>query len=391
MLLRCVDVMHARLDDGRILPIAETAASSVSPTDSGPLLVLPAELCGIHELSVSREEARLLHRTLPWRLEESVLTDCEQLHVSASALVDGRVAVSYVARDALNGILQHCADAGIAPMQAYAELGLIPWQPGQWSLWLEDDGDDVRVLVRHGWHRGFVCGQDNVGSALQVVSNEQQGWPQQVVVYGTAAQFEAVHEALPPSLQALLVLRRAPAWSELVAAQSLRCNVLQGDFAPPLPWRRWWQQWRVAALLLVALVAADGLFTLLETSRIRAAEAALQQELVTLFRSAVPQGQLVDPVAQLRAVVTQAGGNQQALLPLLTLLAPALQSAPDAQVQSLDFNAENGELQLQIRSGTLAAAEALRGSIQALGLQADLLGSNSDGNGSRSRLRVRRI
>lgn len=394
MLLQILDALHVRLPDGRVVPIAELDAVVPGFVDDeeSSTLILPAELCGITELTVSRDEARLLHKTLPWRLEEIVLTEAEQLHLGAAAVQEGRAAVSYIDKPVLAQILEHCAAAGVVPKQAYAELSLVPWQHGQWSLWLDDTASGgLRILAKHQSHRGFVCDADNVGSTLQIVSNEQQSWPEQIVVYGSQKQFDLVKRSVASSLQALLVLRRAPAWAELISSQTNSCNVLQGEFAPALPWRKWRGEWRIAATLVIALLLGDMIFTFAETRRINAETAQLSDQTTGLFRSAVPQGELVDAVAQLREQVTRAGGNGQMLLPLLTQMAPALQNAQGTQVQSMDFNADTGELQLQIQSVDLGAAEALRSSLQSLGLQAELLGSSSDGAISRSRLRVRRV
>ena len=116
--------------------------------------------------------------------------------------------------------------------------------------------------------------------------------------------------------------------------------------------------------------------------------AELVDETVALYRQAQPQGELVDPVLQLQQLVSASGGSEQRLLPLLSRMAPVLATEPGSTVEALDFDAATGELQVELRSSGLSVIESLRSKLQAAGLVAELVGSSSEGNTNRSRLRV---
>jgi general secretion pathway protein L len=388
VLLRCVDPTHFMLPDGRVVTAEAILAALPTGADTSVCaLLLPASLCSITELAVGAGEAALLRKTLPWRLEESLLVAPELLHFAHSAVSEGRVAVTLVDKAALHTLRATLAAAGLTPGAIHAELSVVPWQPRQWSVWA-DAGSDGQLLVRHGWHQGFACISDNLVAALALLQNEQQTWPEQIVFYGSHEQAAAVQTLLPAPLQNLLVVRKPPGWDELLVAQTASCNVLQGAFAPPLPWARWWQQWRLPAALLAALLLVDGIATAVTTWHVQTDQRALQQDIITLYRQVEPQGTLVDPTLQLRELVNVAGGNAQQLLPLLSKLAPVLASEPASQVAALDFDGVTGELQLELRSNGLGGVENLRSKLQAAGLVAELVGSTSEGGNSRARLRV---
>lgn len=375
MLLLCADDGTCRLADGLPLTAAVPGECTV---------LLPPSWCSITEVAVGPGEAALLRKTLPWRLEETLLVPVESLHFAHGDVVDGRSAVVVVDRLAVEQLRQQLAADGFIMTAAHAPTALLPWQPRQWTLWV-DDGD--RTLVRYGWHAGFVCDAASLVAALGVLHNEQQEWPQAIVCLGSAERAAVLQAMLPVSLQPLVVVRKPPAWDALVAAGT-PVNVMQGALAPPLPWRRWWQHWRAAALVAAALLLADIGITLVERWRLVDGRAIVEQRIADEFRRWQRDGAMVDPVLQLQALLTARGGGSQRLLPLLTRTVPALQSAA-VGVQALDYDASSGELQLDVHSSTgFAAIERLRAALQATGLQAELVGSTSDGNASRARLRV---
>ncbi|HTR00277.1 MAG TPA: type II secretion system protein GspL [Candidatus Acidoferrum sp.] len=386
MLLRISDRGDLLTGDGLSLLASLPTSLPVSMAGQPVTVLLPPSLSSITELEVGAGEARLLRKTLPWRLEDTLLAPVETVHFAHGAMDAGRVAVVVTDRHALDLLRTVTATHGVQPQTAQAELSLIPWQQGQWTLWLSQQSP-ARVLVRHGWHRGFACDTGNLAQALTLLHNEQQAWPAQIVLYGTQQQYNEIRQLLPSSLQPLLLLRRAPAWDELAAAAPMACNVLQGAYAPPLPWQRWWRQWRLVAALAATLVLADAGITLANIWRLQSQQAVVQRQLVEQFRHVQPQGAMVDPLAQVRQALAQSGG-QHALLPLLTQMAPALAGEQGVNVDLLDFDAISGALQLDVHSQSLAAIDSLRGKLQRAGLGVDLVGSSSEGGNSRARLRV---
>lgn len=133
---------------------------------------------------------------------------------------------------------------------------------------------------------------------------------------------------------------------------------------------------------------ADISITLVERWCLVGAQASVELRIADEFRCWQHDGAMVDPVLQLQALLTVRSGAGQSLLPILTQMVPALQSAAVA-VQALDYDASSGELQLDVQSvDGFAAIERLRAALQAAGLQAELVGSTSDGAASRARLRV---
>jgi general secretion pathway protein L len=398
VLLRCLDTDCFMLPDGHTCDAATVAAvlDGMRPAGTGrhavaiaPDLLLPAARCLLTTVPVARHEARLLHRTLPWRLEDRLLEPAGELHFATSAVRQGHADVCAVNKAWLAEVLAALAAAGLQPRRAVSELLQLPWHSSQWTV-LMPATDSAPCLVRHGRHAGFACAATNLQLALQLLLNESPEPPHALVVYAAPDLDFVATDLLPPLLLTRLQLQRQEARDLLqTALPEPTCNLLQGAFAPRLPLARWWQQWRIAALLLVALLLTDVTLTGLQTRALAQQTAAAEAELLALFRSVQPEGAVVNPRLQLQQAIAGLGGRvQPGFLTLLGRMAPALAAQPGAAIRSLDYSAATGELGLLVETPGFAAAESLRMNLQQAGLQAELLGSSSDGSRSLTRLRV---
>ena len=360
-------------------------ASAPSRKSPDLQLLLPASRCLVTMVPVAKHEAKHLAKTLPWTLEERLLEPAEQVHVAHGAVNDGTAPVSAVNAAWLCQVLDDLLAAGIQPQSACSELLLLPWQPGQWTVHIPS-AHEAPVIIRHGAHAGFACARGNLHTALQLLLNEHDDAPRDVLVQtedeaplDTAALF-------PVMLQSKL--RRADALSLFNNLEVPRCNLLQGRFAPALPWSEWWRQWRVAAALLAGLWLTDIGLAAVEGARLNRAAAANEAAVIELFRRVQPDGAIVDPRLQLEQALAAVGAaGQHGFLTLLGRMAPALQSATGTRVQNIEYDSGSGSVQLQVLTDDLAA-ENLRAQLQRLGLDAELLGSSNDAAGSRTRLRI---
>ncbi len=350
-------------------------------------LLLPAARCLVTTMPVAKQEARHLAKTLPWTLEERVLEPVEQLHVAHGPARDGSACVSAVNADWLRQVLADLNAAGLEPGFACSELFVLPWQAGQWTVFVP--AADSPALVRHGAHAGFACARENLHTALQLLLNEHDEQPQRVVVIAEPTATVDSATLFPVMVQARLNLHRQTLEQLLQGASLPDCNLLQGRFAPSLPWAQWWRQWRVAAVLLAGLLLSDLALSAYDSWRLNGEAERMEAEILAMFRTVQPGAAAVDPRLQLeQALAATSASGGDGFLGLLSRMAPALQATPDARVQNLEFDGGSGELQLQLLTSDYAAAETLRVQLQQLGLRAELLGSNRVGNGSLTRLRV---
>lgn len=86
-----------------------------------------------------------LARAVPFALEEQLTEDIDQLVFAIGRRQgDGRTPVAVVSRPVLEGWMQQLRAAGIEAQQIVPDISLMPANPGQTVLWVEQ----ARVAVR---------------------------------------------------------------------------------------------------------------------------------------------------------------------------------------------------------------------------------------------------
>lgn len=388
MYLHCLEPGHYRDASGRRLERTALIALAAATQSNPPILVLPLRHCLVDELQVAPHELRHLATALPWRFEEQVIAPVESLHFAQSPVQEGKLRVTAVSRSWLTAVLEDLADIGILPREAVCETELMPWCEQEWTLQVQPAEDGTaQGLLRHGWHRALLCHPDNVAPILQALADEAAALPRRIRLCADNVTAAAWRARLPSVMQGLVeIVSPVPP----AVLPSGFCNVLQGAYAPRLPWARWWREWRIAAVLLLALFLAEAGMTAAAGWQLHAMNRDLQAAMTRTAAEALPGAEIVDPQLQLRRAVAVAGGSEgSGMLALLTRMLPSLSANPALRIQGLEYDQASGELQLLLESRGFGAVESLRASLQSQGMQAELLGSTSDGNVSRSRLRVR--
>ena len=225
-----------------------------------------------------------------------------------------------------------------------------------------------------------------------MLAQEPDDQPQQIIINGNQVAAEQwVSHALPDQLQNRVVYESTEFWS-LVHQSSTDepLNLLQGEFAPSLPWGKWWRYWQLAAVVgVIALLghlayAFSHIYALEQDRQIIAAETT------KVFRTVIPKGRMVDPVKQLkRKVGALQGHNSPGFIALYEPVAAVLAGEKGVRLQSLTYNQAEQELRLTLLLPSFKAIETIRRDIEQHNLKAELTGSSNEANGTRARLRIK--
>src|SRR5690606_20501472 len=175
--------------------------------------------------------------------------------------------------------LRRCTDSGLEIKHAIPEILLLPWQPGSWSLWARQG----QWLLRADRWRGFALEPDSAKLALQILLDDAEQLPQQLRVFVDDTDSNAVAQTLddwqaqlPDMLKGIIELHSA---TEITPATSeTALDFLQGEFARRLPWRRWWLQWRIPAIVFAAAVVVQFLVAGLQHHQLQKQNLALRQQ-----------------------------------------------------------------------------------------------------------------
>lgn len=347
------------------------------------LFAAPGADLRLQELPVTRAERRHLAAALPYTLEDSLGEDIDALHFARCDLAADRVGVAVVRRSCMDAWREQLADWP-ALRSWVPEALLLPWQPGQWTLVFAGE----EVLLRHGRCWGATLERALLPALLEALAAEQA--PQSLVLYGSD---EAAERALLPA-----ALRDGAQWRRggLAAALLLsdpaepRPQLLQGDYAPRLPYERWWRQWRRVAALLLAALCLQLLSGWLDLRRLQRENIALRSEIQAIYRSVNPRGAVVDAEKQLRRQLQDSGGGDSgaAFSALLAPLGELVAGQEGATLASLNFNRRSGQLRVNLLAANFGAVERIRAGLSAAGLAATLENSSRAGDQVRARLRI---
>lgn len=354
---------------------------------AGEVLVLvPAEDCLLLEAEVAARGAEQLARAIPFAVEDQLAEPVEALHFSALPHPRGHgQLVAAVRRERLRGWLDDLAARGVRPDRVLVDaLLLAPVDDGARVL-----VDDDRALVRAGAARAFAATLDELPDwlALADLPRDADG----------RTRLHVAGARLPALDAARFIVERDAGGAEPLAvlAAGLRGAVapdlLTGAFAPRHRGEPLRRLWRLAAVLAAAAVLLGFGGLLLDRFRLERRLAGLEAEIATVYAGIYPGAAVpANAVDRVRADYRALGGAPAGggALDLLAQVAPVLGAAPQTFLKGVEYR--GGALELVLLAPGVSALDAVRESIVALGLRAELAAASASERGTEGRVRVTR-
>ena len=211
------------------------------------------------------------------------------------------------------------------------------------------------------------------------------------MIYAGDQDRDALQSLIPDMLSSRLEWREGTYWT--VVAENFPdhtpLNLLQGIYASSLPWRNWWQQWRMVAAAVAATFTLQLIFNYVELSSLQHDNLTLRTQIEQSYRKAIPSGKIVEPERQLRRQVNALRGTDSSgFVALLDKMAPLLAGA-EYELQSMNYNGKLSEVRITVLASSFNEVEVLRAKIAEQGLTAEMTGSNAVGDKTRARLRIK--
>ncbi len=347
------------------------------------LFAAPGSQLRLCRVAFSAGEKRHMASALPYLLEDEFASGIEDLHIASLPVARDALAVAACERRRMAQWRQRLAELGDIG-QWIPEPLLLPRQPGEIALVIERG----QAVARLGECEGFAAEAGMLPLLLGSVGEEAAG---SVVVYGReqAADTELVPEPLRSRVQ-----WRNGGFSAalLLSGESPRpLNLLQGEYAPRLPLRRWWLWWRWPLAASLAAFCMQLAATWLDYRQLQARNLELRRETEAAYRQALPQGSLQDAEKQLANKLRELRGEGAAgvsFVDALVGLGQAAQAEKQAGIANLSFSGRSGEMRVNFLVPDFETVERLRAALESGGLNADLESSHSQGRHVRARFRI---
>lgn len=346
------------------------------------------------ELPAGRSGVKL-QQLVPYALEEQLAEDLDALHFAIGHRSATRTPVAVVARAKLEGWLAELKAAGIEPVALYADSDCLPENPSQAVALLEDDS----VTLRMPSGSVLMLPADALGEALEA-SAAQTGPEARIrglVLYTGAAEWarhSAEVERLRDRLETIQVQLLSADPLVLFARQlpgGSVINLLQGPYAPVNAGRSGWQAWRLAAVLLAAVVALHLIGQGLELASLKHRNRQLDAAIDQVFHAAMPgtgDSEEARRRMEQRLQQVRAGEAAGGFLDALGTLASARAATPGTRIEAVSFG--SGELQLKLSAPSIQVLEQLTRALARGGWQANLVSSVAQGPAFEADIRMSR-
>jgi general secretion pathway protein L len=345
---------------------------------------------------------------VPYALEEHLAEDIDALHfaIGRRAADATRTPVAVVARTLMDAWLTELRAAGIEPEFLYADSELLPENPGQAVALLEQD----TVCVRSPGAPPVCLPMDALGEALAIAAapatagealNDGSATPGEgaasrgLILYSATAEWQrhaAEVEAARERFVSLKVQLLGDGPLALFAQQlptTAAINLLQGAYAPRSSRALGLSAWRVAALLLLSLVALHVAGKAAELRVLKGKERQVDASISDTFHSAMPGESGSNDARrrmEQRLLALHSGGGANGLLGALQAVATARGAVAGTTVQSLNFH--DGLLEVTLNAPDAASLDHLSQQLRNSGWQADLVGGSTVGSAYQGRVQI---
>jgi general secretion pathway protein L len=395
------------------------------PPQSGPLslaaprsvgrricVLVPGTDVLLAEPEVPMKAGTKLQQIVPYALEEQLADDIDDLHfaIGKRATDSQRTPVAVIRRSLMDEWLTSLRSSGLEPESMYTESDLLPQNPGQSVALMEEDV----VVVRPPLGSPVTLPVEALGEALEIA---QQGIPvhddamtatagatpelaatgiRGLVLYTGAAewhQHSAKIEALRERFDGIKIQLLSQGPLALFAQQlptATPINLLQGPYTPTTARTVGWKSWRVAAILLAAVVGLHVAGKIAELTVLKANERKLDTSIGEQVRIALPgERSLLDARLRMerRLAALTSGGTEGGFLFALDAVVKARAVAPSTTLQALSFR--QGTVDMKLSAKDASSLDRMSQSLRGLGLQSDLTSGNATATGYEGRIQFR--
>jgi len=389
--------------DAEWLTVDESGLAS-SPRQSGTLesaaaaaagarviVLAPATQILLAEPELPPGSGAKLARAIPFALEEQLTEDIDQLTFAVGRRSErGTTPVAVVSRAILQGWIAALSQAGIDPIAVYADVSLMPDNPGHTVLWLEGD----RLSVRHPNSLPIMIEMTPVTEALAITGILDVD--ASALLYITAEDWSRVHDEFEQVVERfgslnVQVLPDGPLpWFARELAASSAVNLLQGEFSRSTDYGSQWRLWRSAAMLAAGLLLAHVAMQALQIRQANRQSVVTEQQIAQVFAQAMPSETAHDARRQMQErldKIRKAQGGPESFLRIAQAVSGAIGASPQVDIEALSFREQT--MDMKVTAANVQSLAALTQSVAQQGLSADIQSSTPAGSRVEAHLQIR--
>ncbi|TKB47647.1 type II secretion system protein GspL [Ferrimonas sediminicola] len=363
-----------------VLPDAAALSSLTERAGGRPVEVLvDASALTLTQVTLPAKMARQALKGLPFMLEDELAQEVDKLHFVTGRRDGDRLGVAVVSHEQMGLWRRWLQEAGLKAARMVPDVLALPQPEGC---------DGALVQLEAQW----LCRFGLEGSCVDadwlplILTDKGQQSP---VALAHFSPVELAVEGIQWQPQPLELPMQVLAQGMAQA----HCNLLSGEYAPKRELGKLWQVWGKVAILAGIALALTLVYQGMQWYRIDGKRQQVRAESDAIYKQLFPN-ERVNPAlhpSQLMAGKVRrlgGGGEQGELLTMLSELQPAFAAIPELKPLSLRYNADRGELRLQVRAASFAQFEQFQ---QAAGgrFQVDTGAMNNEEQGVSGALTVK--
>lgn len=329
---------------------------------------VPGSAVMLFPVAIPSHNLQKILQAAPFALEDKLAEDVETLHFAAGRRAGNAYPIAVVARARMRQWLDELAAAGLRPTEIIPDMLALPTrdntliivqdivQDGEYLLARFPDGTALAAetsLMPLLIQRHQTIRDETLRCTHALLHAPDETAAQAIAHILTDLHMETAYRPLNGDAITLMAMTAQNAWT---------IDLLQGEFRLHGGMNQYWQQWRTAVMLLVALCAVIIAQQGISYFRLRHEAASLDTQVAKLFHAALPDvHRMVRPRAQMRQRLSQltgGGGNASGPLRMLMAVGNALQSQSGVQLQGFSYH--GGTLQLQVQASSMHALSTMK-------------------------------
>lgn len=363
--------------------------------------IVSALECLAKTIEFSPKERKHIQKAIPYLLEESVLTDVEDLHIVNGKLEASSIEIMALDSQRFEELLAPLIEKGIECEQCFAQYAMLETaaeQSASWQLLFHRE----QFLLKSHSGKVFAIEAENMPLVCQVLSEDFSDIPQRIVLYISAEDIqsnntqelaERAKAYIPEALQHVLDIEEvdyAQQWQQRVGSLS-QWNLFKGKFAKTLQWQTMLLPWRWVLVFSLILFIAYSALMVLKNQQLDADIAAKRAQIQQVARTVIPQGKIVDPVKQLKRELDKLsqGGSSQRVIDLINTVGKVLAEYSVKDLSGMNYEANTNSLYLDLLVANYDTMQKMMNKINDQGLKAELQNSNAQDDKLRVRLKIK--
>ena len=300
-------------------------------------VLVPAPRVTLHTLDIQGRPTPAIRQSLPWRLEEELGDDVENLHIAILHHGDNQAHLAITGKSDM-ALWQHWLNAaGVVSKRWVPDALMLPATNEQCRQLTIDN----LTIYRYGQWQIAACEPGWVSLFLDALGKD---FPQLEIVES--------EQTVSSPLEALAA-----------EAGSTKLNLLQGAWQPASPWRQRLLPWRSVAVMGGIFLALLTVNMTLDIRHLERESASYQQQARDIYQQIFPGERVVRLQSQMQqklAALQQSDVSSHSMLTTLARITPLLNAFPELTALSMNYDNTRHDLRIQARANNFDLFTRLR-------------------------------